>query len=57
MRRDSEVNTRFSKQNARDKYKERQINKFLKWCIESKGYIKWKDLVAVHDEYNIKVNG
>ena len=44
-----------SKYLARTKYKERKINTFIKWSTEKKGYLKWKDLVNIHDQYNIKV--
>lgn len=42
---------------ARIKYANRQIDKFIKWSINQKGYLKYKDLVEIHDQYNIKVYG
>ncbi len=42
---------------ARQKYAERQIDKFIKWSINQKGYVKFKDVVRLHEQYNIKVNG
>jgi hypothetical protein len=42
---------------ARHKYKERQIEKWIKWAIDNRGYVKWKELVEIHDKYNIKVYG
>ena len=40
MRRNNKVNPRISKLIARQKYAERQIDKFVKWAAEQKGYIK-----------------
>ena len=42
---------------ARKKYAERQINKWVKWSIENRGYIKYKEIVQLHNEYNIKCYG
>jgi len=36
-------------------YRNRKIDKFTKWSMQNKGYLKWKDLVAIQDEHNIKV--
>lgn len=55
MRQSNTVNPRKSKRLAREKYKERQIDKFLKWCIEQKGYVKYSDVVYIHDKYGVKV--
>lgn len=40
---------------ARIKYAQRQIDKFIKWSIKNKGYLKYKDLVEQYEKYNIKV--
>ena len=56
MRRNSKSNFT-AKQVARKKYAERQIDKFVKWSWENKGYIKYKDIVRKHKEYNIKCYG
>jgi len=48
-------NTKDSKYIARIKYKERKINTYIKWTTEKRGYLLWKDLVKLHDKYNIKV--
>ena len=48
-------NTQDSKYIARIKYKERKINTYIKWTTEKRGYLLWKDLVKLHDKYNIKV--
>jgi hypothetical protein len=44
-----------SKHIARTKYKERKINTYIKWTTEKRGYLLWRDLVKIHDKYNIKV--
>ena len=48
-------NTQDSKYIARTKYKERKINTYIKWTTEKRGYLLWRDLVKLHDKYNIKV--
>ncbi len=57
MRRDNTPNPKLAKQVARQKYTERQLNKFIKWSIDSKGYVKYKDIVELHDKFNIKIYG
>tara|TARA_R110002020_G_scaffold1211_3_gene5891 strand:- start:436 stop:603 length:168 start_codon:yes stop_codon:yes gene_type:complete len=46
-----------SKHIARVKYAERQIDHFIKWSIEGRGSLKWKDLEMIHKKYNIKCYG
>jgi hypothetical protein len=43
-----------SKHLARRKYKERKIDTFIRWSIKKRGYLKWTDLVFIHDQYGIK---
>ena len=57
MRQNSATNIKQAKVVARQKYAERQIDKFIKWSINQKGYVKFKDVVRLHEQYNIKVNG
>ena len=57
MRQNSAANTKQAKIVARQKYAERQIDKFIKWSINQKGYVKFKEVVRLHEQYNIKVNG
>ena len=57
MRQNNRANPQLAKKIARQKYKERQIDKFIKWSIEARGYIKYKDIVEYHNKYNITVNG
>jgi len=51
MRRDRKLNTWQKKDLARRKYIERQVDKFIKWSIESKGYLKHKDLIKFEKQY------
>ena len=44
-----------SKHIARTKYKERKIDTYIKWSTDKRGYLLWKDLVELHNKYNIKV--
>ena len=40
---------------ARIKYANRQIDKFIKWSIKQKGYLKYRELVEIQNQYGIKV--
>ena len=53
MRRDRELNPWEKKDLARRKYAERQLEKFIKWSIENKGYLKYKDLIKYSNKYKI----
>ncbi len=57
MRRNNKLNPGQEKRIARQKYAERQIDKWIKWSWEVKGYIKFKDLVNIQERHNIKVYG
>ena len=57
MRQSNRDNPQLAKKVARQKYKERQIDKSVKWAAEQKGYIKYKEIVQLHEQYNIKVYG
>ena len=57
MRQSNRDNPQLAKKVARQKYKERQIDKFIKWAAEQKGYVKYKEIVELHEQYNIKVYG
>ena len=52
MRRDSKTDNWKSKQQARLKYKERQVNKFIDWSVKQKGYLKLKELEDFEEQYN-----
>ena len=51
MRRNRELNTWEKKDLARRKYAERKLDKFIKWSIETKGYLKYKELIAYERKY------
>lgn len=57
MRPSNTAHTVTSKEVARIKYANRQIDKFIKASLDNKGYLKYKDLLEVYDHYNIKVYG
>ena len=57
MRPSNRAVTRNTKNLARRKYAERQINKYIKWSIEQRGCLKFKDLDYMYKKYNIKVYG
>lgn len=57
MRRDGKHNPFETKRLAREKYAERQIEKWIKWTISVRGKMIYKELVEIHNKYNIKVYG
>ena len=52
MRRNRELNSFQKKDLARRKYAERQLQKFIDWSIEAKGYLKYKDLMKYSNKYD-----
>ena len=54
MRQNSRNNPEQAKKIARLRYAERQIEKWIKWSINNRGYIKYKEIVEIHEKYNIK---
>ena len=54
MRRNNKLDIRVQKQLARQKYAERQIDKWVKWRMEVKGYLFYQDLVEMQEKFNIK---
>jgi hypothetical protein len=54
MRGDSEVNPFETKRIARQKYAERQIQKFVKWSWETKGKIRYADIKQLQNRYDIE---
>jgi hypothetical protein len=54
MRQNSKPNPRESKRLARQKYAERHIDKWWKWSYEMRNRVKYKELVAIQNKYNIK---
>ena len=57
MRRNNKINIRNEKQLARKKYSERQIDKWIKWRIEVKGYMFYNELIELQEKHNIKCYG
>ena len=57
MRQNRRTNLKENKRIARIKYGERQIDKFVKWSINKKGYVKFKDITRLQKEYNINCYG
>ena len=57
MRRNSKVDPRVSKDVARRKYAERQIDKWVKWSFEIKGKVKYSELLEMQEQYGIKCYG
>ena len=45
MRRNYKPNPKQSAAIARMQYKNRQVDKFVKWSIEQKGYLKYRELI------------
>lgn len=57
MRQNNRHNPAKTKQVARQKYAERQIDKWIKWSINNRGRLKWNELIEIHEKYNIKCYG
>ena len=51
MRRNNKVDPGQAKRIARQKYAERQIDKFINWSINQKGYLKYKELIEYQEKY------
>ncbi len=57
MRQNYRANPQLAKQIARQKYTERQIDKWIKWTLDSRGKLIYKELVELHNKLNIKCYG
>lgn len=53
MRHDSNKNSGDSKTIARKNYNLRQMDRYIKWRFETRGYLRWKDLVEQQTHNNI----
>ena len=53
MRQSDRNNQEQSKKIARLKYSERQIEKWIKWSISNRGYVKYNELVEIQKKYNV----
>jgi hypothetical protein len=51
MRRNRQLNTWEKKDLARRKYAERKLEQFIKWSVESKGYLKLNELLEYERKY------
>ena len=51
MRRNNKVNPWEAKRIARQKYAERQIDKFVKWSWSMRGKVKYRDIVELQKKY------
>jgi len=54
MRRNREPNTWEKKDLARRKYIERKLQKFINWSVETKGYLKYKELIEYERKYSAR---
>ncbi len=52
MRRNREPNTWEKKDLARRKYAERKLQKFIDWSVETKGFLKYKELIEYERKYS-----
>ncbi len=57
MRPNSRVDPREAKKVARARYAERQVDKFIKWSLETRGKLLYKELVEIQNKNNIKYYG
>ena len=55
MRSSSRNDKRNKKELARQHYRNRKLDHFFNWCIESKGYVKWRDVIEKQNEFNVIV--
>ncbi len=51
MRRNRELNSWEKKDLARRMYAKSKLQQFIDWSIESKGYLKYKDLIKYSEKY------
>jgi hypothetical protein len=57
MRRNNTFDSRKAKAIARQKYAERQIDKFVRWSWETRGKVLYTELVEYQTQYGIKCYG
>jgi len=57
MRQNYRANPQLAKKIARQKYSERQIDKFIRWSLETRGKLLYKELVEYQNQYGIKCYG
>ena len=54
MRQNGRIDPRKAKKVARIKYADRQVDKFIKWSIETRGKLLYQELVEIQEAHNIK---
>jgi len=54
MRQNGRVDSRKAKKLARQKYAERQIDKWIKWSWDNRGKVVYKELVLRQEQHGIK---
>ena len=57
MRQNGRVDPRERKKIARARYAERQVDKFIKWSLETRGKLLYKELVEMQNKNNMKYYG
>jgi hypothetical protein len=57
MRYNYKIDPKQAKKIARIKYAERQIEKYIKWTIKNRGKLIYKELIELHNKYNIYCYG
>ena len=57
MRQNGRVDPREAKKIARARYAERQVDKFIKWSLETRGKLLYKELVEMQNKNNMKYYG
>jgi hypothetical protein len=55
MRQNNRNNKGNEKELARKNYAIRQIDRFIKWSFDNKGYVKYKDIIEQQDKHNINI--
>ena len=54
MRRNRQSHSWEKKDIARRKYAERQLQKFIDWSVDKKGYLKYKELIKYERKYSAR---
>jgi len=57
MRQNNTIDPRKTKDLARRKYAERQLDNWIKWSINNRGKLIYKELVEMQTKYGIKCYG
>ncbi len=57
MRQNNRIDPRKAKKIARIKYASRQVDKFIKWSVEARGRLLYRELVEIQEAHDIKCYG